>query len=170
MKPAIVWTDDCQGKKNYDGSILSISCRYWPHGGGFHLLDTSKLPSDEAWQGNEKRPEIKPSASVSLTLDYFENEEEKSDPDNHSWNDLISADFEGETEEEVKAKVEKWVQDVFDDIVKIITEKYPIKPVLCPCGAPAQADSEYCKDCDDAATQKAIDERAAYDEEGKRTV
>ena len=28
------WTDDCQGKKDYDGKILCLSTRYWPRGGG----------------------------------------------------------------------------------------------------------------------------------------
>ena len=24
------WTDDCQGKKSYDGALLSVDSRYWP--------------------------------------------------------------------------------------------------------------------------------------------
>lgn len=30
MKLNAEWTDDCQGKKDYDGDILAISTRYWP--------------------------------------------------------------------------------------------------------------------------------------------
>lgn len=26
----INWTDDCSGKKDYDGDLVSISTRYWP--------------------------------------------------------------------------------------------------------------------------------------------
>lgn len=35
------WKPDCQGKWNYDCDLVSLSCRYWPRGGGFHTLDTS---------------------------------------------------------------------------------------------------------------------------------
>ena len=36
MQPYAMWTDDCQGKKDYDGNMVSISTRYWPgpSGGG----------------------------------------------------------------------------------------------------------------------------------------
>lgn len=27
---APVWTDDCQGKKDYDGSLVRVTSRYWP--------------------------------------------------------------------------------------------------------------------------------------------
>jgi len=30
MKPCAEWTDDCQGKKDYDGPIITIATRYWP--------------------------------------------------------------------------------------------------------------------------------------------
>ena len=32
------WTNDCQGKKDYDGPILEVSTRYWPRGGGFFVV------------------------------------------------------------------------------------------------------------------------------------
>lgn len=28
--PCARWSDDCQGKKDYDGRLISISTRYWP--------------------------------------------------------------------------------------------------------------------------------------------
>lgn len=34
LRPAAVWTPDCQGKQDFDGPILSISTRYWPAGYG----------------------------------------------------------------------------------------------------------------------------------------
>jgi len=34
------WTNDCQGKKDFDGPIVTLSSRYWPSGGGFSMLDT----------------------------------------------------------------------------------------------------------------------------------
>jgi hypothetical protein len=30
LKLNAAWTDDCSGKKSYDGDILSVSSRYWP--------------------------------------------------------------------------------------------------------------------------------------------
>jgi hypothetical protein len=27
-----VWTDDCNGKKDFDGEMVSVSTRYWPGG------------------------------------------------------------------------------------------------------------------------------------------
>ena len=34
------WTDDCQGKKDFDGRLLSYSTRYWPasyRGSGIYI-------------------------------------------------------------------------------------------------------------------------------------
>lgn len=41
IKPTLVaeWTDDCSGKKNFDGRIVVLSSRYWPasrHESGKH--------------------------------------------------------------------------------------------------------------------------------------
>jgi hypothetical protein len=30
LKLSATWRDDCQGKKDYDAPVLSISTRYWP--------------------------------------------------------------------------------------------------------------------------------------------
>jgi hypothetical protein len=30
LKPCAEWKNDCQGKKDFDGPILSVSTRYWP--------------------------------------------------------------------------------------------------------------------------------------------
>ena len=50
----------------------------------------------ECLQENDARPEIKPSAASSIMF----GEE-----------DLISAEFEGDTESDVKAQVEKWAAE-----------------------------------------------------------
>lgn len=105
------WTDDCGGKKDYDGAIISISSRYWPRGGGFMLLDTSK--PDAKWEGGEKRPEIKPSAVSSLLLNR----------DNGDYTELARQEFEGDSEENVKAQVEKWAQERMDEVVKMFQPK-----------------------------------------------
>jgi len=84
------WTNDCQGKKDFDGEVLHVSSRYWPRGGGFHVLD------ENGWSGNEARPEIRPSAVSHI---YFFDKE------------LVTKQFEADTEEEVKALVETWVKE-----------------------------------------------------------
>lgn len=90
----IEWTDDCCGKKDYDGNIVSVSSRYWPRGGS-HLvvsrINGGLLMSDGA---DPARQEICPSATSSIYLGKHE---------------IARKDFEGETEEEVKRKVETWV-------------------------------------------------------------
>jgi hypothetical protein len=93
------WTDDCQGKKDYDGDIISISTRYWP-AKDYRLIG-----------GNL----VKPSANCSLILrhgedDYFE---------------LISKDFEADTFEEIKVLVEKWAQEQMDRIVDLLRTIFP---------------------------------------------
>lgn len=92
------WTPDCQGKWDYDAPILSLSCRYWPRGGGFHVL------SERGIEGNEARPEISPSANAAILL---------GDPADGPYVEIQEADFSGETETEVKAKVEAWAAEKY---------------------------------------------------------
>ena len=86
------WTQDCQGKQDYDADLVTLSSRYWPRGGGFHTYDSQK----RAWEGNEARPEIKPSAASSIYVGEDE---------------IVTAEFEADTEEEVKAQVETWAAE-----------------------------------------------------------
>ncbi len=113
MKPQIEWTDDCGGKKDYDGSIISVSTRYWPKGGGFLVFDPSN--PDKGFQGNETRPEIKPSANSTIILDSFGGGIE-----------LASMKFEGQSESEVKLQVEKWVQSQFEIIIELLRHKFDL--------------------------------------------
>ena len=106
MKLETEWTDDCQGKKDYDADLVRLSTRYWPHGGGFSTFDTST----GIWADNEARPEAKPSATASIML-----QEEA----------VSTADFKAETEAEVKALVEKWAQEQFDKIELAIRAVFP---------------------------------------------
>lgn len=53
VAPSFEWTDDCQGKKDYDGPLLSVSSRYWPprySSAGQHTAASSILwgnPADD---------------------------------------------------------------------------------------------------------------------------
>lgn len=104
----IAWTDDCQGKKDFDGDILSLSTRYWPRGGGFHA--SFIVPGQPVvWEGNEARPEIKPSAHSSILL---------------LGKELVSKEFEAETEAEVKQQVEDWARAQIEPLRDLIKERY----------------------------------------------
>lgn len=105
MRLAAEWTHDCQGKQDYDAPIVRLSTRYWPRGGGFHILDRER----GTWEGNEARQEIRPSAKATIMLQD---------------EDLGSAEFEGETEPEVKAQVEAWAQQQFERIETAIRALY----------------------------------------------
>ena len=119
MKPTAKWTDDCQGKKDYDGSLIDISTRYWPRGGGF-----SVLTAERQWLGNEARPDVRPSASASLLLRYID------DGGDEDYIDLVEQSFEAETQEEVQRAVEAWVQAKFDEVSTLLREHFrtPVKP------------------------------------------
>ena len=110
------WTDDCQGKKDYDGQVLSISTRYWPRGGGFHAFDKGR--PELGFRGNETRPEIRPSATSSLVVWYL-------DEDGcEDTLDLAKAEFEGETFEEIAPQVEKWAQEQMARAVAILKAEF----------------------------------------------
>lgn len=97
MRLQTEWTSDCGGKQDYDADLVQLSTRYWPRGGGHFTFNTVT----RKFAGNETRPEVKPSASAGIWLQ----------------NEVIAeADFEAETETEVKAAVEKWAQEQFDRI------------------------------------------------------
>lgn len=93
------WTPDCGGKWDYDCEIVALSCRYWPRGGGFLVLDSST----GTFQDNDSRPYIKPSAEASICI---------GDLAVGPYETLASAKFEGETEADVKAQVEVWAREM----------------------------------------------------------
>lgn len=88
------WTDDCQGKKDYDAPLVSLSTRYWPRGGGFAVLSQGR-----GWEDNDARPNIRPSARAKIIL-------------HTRGDDSVIAEqyFEHDTEEAVKAAVEEWAE------------------------------------------------------------
>lgn len=127
------WTPDCCGKQDYDAPILSISTRYWPRGGG--LMVVYNLPSQPIKiEMDSERQEIKPSANCSLKIDYAED----------TGLDFVLAekDFEGETEEEVKAQVEIWAQQQMDKAVAALVKAF------CPsCGGNGDSGDETGRPC-----------------------
>ena len=109
------WTNDCMGKKDYDAPIVEISTRYWPSGGGF--LITNRQPGQPVQlQGNDARPEIKPSAKSSLVIGYAEGDGD--------YATLAEQNFEGETFEDVAKQVETWAQQQMDRVVAALRREY----------------------------------------------
>jgi|GEM_PF-4384321 hypothetical protein len=119
MKPAAQWTPDCQGKWDYDGQLVSISSRYWPRGGGFHVYN----PGDGRGlhPSSDDHPEIKPSANAAIHILCGEPDENGRNSD---YAYLVEKNFEADTEEEVKAAVGVWVAEQYTRIVKCLLVEY----------------------------------------------
>lgn len=97
MKSEIEWTDDCSGKKDYDGDIVAVSTRYWP----------------KRYQDNGK---VSATSSIMLSDGC---------PDhNGETEDLISKDFEGDTFAEVAIQVQGWVQEQMDRVEKALRAEF----------------------------------------------
>jgi hypothetical protein len=95
LAPSARWTDDCQGKKDYDGRLLDISTRYWP---------------------GSYRTDGRPSAAASILIRHGE-------PGESGYSDYITwreADFDGDTEQDVRGQVEAWVAEQFADVLRLI--------------------------------------------------
>lgn len=90
FKPAAAWTDDCQGKKDYDGRLIDISCRYYP-------------PS--------KNVNGKHSCFVGLLLRHT---------DNDRFLDLNHAELWGDDEATLKRDVELWIETRSKEILRAI--------------------------------------------------
>lgn len=112
MQPCAEWTDDCQGKKDYDGRLLDISTRYWPGpaGGGTMTVDFRTSEFGTLPYGP------KPSAHSSILLRV-------GPPDCNGYGDYLvwrDADFEAESETEVKVLVEAWVAQQMQEVVALL--------------------------------------------------
>lgn len=94
--PYAMWTDDCQGKKDYDGELLTISTRYWP--------------------GPPRYGEM-PSANSEIHLNIGPKRESGGCYDWRVWRE---AEFQAPTEAEVKAQVEAWVTQQMADVVALL--------------------------------------------------
>lgn len=117
-KPYAMWTNDCQGKKDFDGPIISISSRYWPRGGGISVL----RPGSIELETNADQT-IRPSAKSSVILHIGPREEDDGGGDSV---DLCSEDFEAETQEEVQAMVEAWADRKANEVADILLKHFGI--------------------------------------------
>lgn len=109
------WTDDCQGKKDYDARLVSLSTRYWPRGGSFMVFERTGDHVEQIIDESRMR-RIKPSAHAAIHLNH-------KDRDGEDWADytiLASAEFEAETQEDVQRHVEVWAREQFARIVELM--------------------------------------------------
>ena len=88
------WTDDAQGKKDYDGDIVSVSTRYWPS------RDYRQIGGNLT----------KPSAQCSILIRFGEGESKP----------LIVKEFEARTFEEIKDQVEAWAQLQMNRVTELL--------------------------------------------------
>jgi hypothetical protein len=122
LKVPAQWTDDCQGKKDFDGELVSLSTRYWPRGGGFYILDSRK--PNATFEGNEARPHISPTANAAIYLGSTTNE---------FYDDailLIEREFEAETQEEVQQQVEEWALVQYTRIARALSLEFGVGPLI----------------------------------------
>lgn len=113
MKPYAHWTNDCQGKQDFDGPLLSVSTRYYPgpanknHGTlVLHRGKETVLPYG-----------AKPSAHSSIILRIGPREPDDGGGDYLVWREKK---FEGETEALVKMDVETWTANQMIEIIDLL--------------------------------------------------
>jgi hypothetical protein len=116
--PAI-WTDDCQGKKDYDGSLVTLSVRYWPRGGSALVVERvggHVQMTEGSDPGRQRR--IPPSAHATIylgsTRDEFYDAAVK----------LTEISVEAETEADVKEQVEAWAITQFLRIQRALQAEF----------------------------------------------
>lgn len=109
------WTDDCCGKKDFDGDILSISTRYWPAGGGYMVLMNG--PDGKIFTESAAIDKSLPHAKSELILRHAKGEAIV----------LTEIDIEGSSFEEVAQKVEVWAKAEFEKLVRMLRQHYVFK-------------------------------------------
>lgn len=69
------WTDDCQGKKNFDLNIVQLSTRYWPnHTASASILVRGNMVASKDFEGRSEvevkyRVEIWARESITKVMD-----------------------------------------------------------------------------------------------------
>jgi len=95
MELLIDWTDDCNGKKDYDGELVCISTRFWP-------------------SNYQKNGSCSAKCHV-MMMDGGRSGESK---------DLIAQHFEGDSFDSVSSQVEEWAQTQADRVYKAILKEF----------------------------------------------
>jgi hypothetical protein len=117
MKHTAEWTDDCQGKKDFDGKVVLISTRYWP--GRLTVYDTSQPK-----KGLHDITAGGPSAKSSLYINHMPADGTENGYGDHFL--LAEKEFDAPTEAEVKSQVEVWVQEQFERTTKALRTEFNV--------------------------------------------
>jgi len=92
--PAI-WTNDCQGKKDFDGILVTLSTRYWPNRLGI-------------------KPSAKAEVYIGSTNDEFLDGVIL----------LTEVKIEADSENEVKNQIENWASIQYNRIASILLKEF----------------------------------------------
>lgn len=113
LKPNVKWTNDCQGKKDYDGPLVSVSSRYWPsHPEQLEGKHWNELTAENELAIRPYEKDGRPSAIASIVLDL------EGEGGNYlTWREQ---EFKADTQEDVKRLVEEWVQEQFDEVRRLL--------------------------------------------------
>ena len=111
-----MWTDDCQGKKDYDGRLVSISCRYWPGPAGMEAFNTVSHHGGDVSFSNTPYGK-RPSANASIILNFGTPLGPDDFDDYSKWREK---DFEADSEAVVKMLVENWVKEQMADLAMLL--------------------------------------------------
>lgn len=93
----IRWTQDCQGKEDFDGKLASISTRIYARGGSTHVWG----PEGFTDKDSPSRQHIRPSGTAHIRL--FNRHE-------------IQKDFVADTTEQLKADIEAWYTMIIEAV------------------------------------------------------
>jgi hypothetical protein len=110
LMPRAEWTQDCQGKQDFDGPIISVSTRYYPGPGvgGSLVLEAGSSEFKTIPYGPQ------PSANSSILLRLGPKHKGDGGGDYYVWK---TQDFTAPTESKTKALVEAWVTERMAEIV-----------------------------------------------------
>ena len=116
VKTTAVWTNDCCGKKDFDGEMLTVSSRYWPKGGSGMAFDT-----EHPGRGLHRYDDGSQCSASSKILFHYTKENGDTDY-------LVVAEtgdyITGATQEEVQTKIEDWVQKTTDRILRALIREF----------------------------------------------
>jgi hypothetical protein len=121
MLPFARWTDDCSGKKDFDGPIISVFTRYWPAGGSGMVYDTAH-PELGLHPENNGAPA---SAHSEIVLRYYTAEGYANPEDDQGeYETLVEKEFKGGSGAEVRAQVVAWVHQQLIQIHLVLLSHY----------------------------------------------
>jgi hypothetical protein len=114
MKINARWMNDCGGKKDFDGNLVSISTRYWPEDGGFYVI------TDE--RGLRKNDILGP-CEAHATIGLRERGAEEDD-EYGRLHKLTDETFTGDSYEAVRVQVEAWAQKQMDRVEEALRREF----------------------------------------------